>query len=135
MQAAARRLVVPGGAVTGPAWQQPLVGVQHRLVLRGAERAEKPPLVAGGVGEHRERLRRMRGDDDAVEAARDAVVGVQVDASAAPGDRADGRPEVKLRPDAVEHRPHVRAAAAHNGAPAVPAQPQHPVVAEEADPV
>ena len=78
--------------------EQPLVGVQHRLVLLVRDGAEHLGFRAGHVGQHRQRLVGVGGEDDLVEALGLAARRRDLDASrpsarsSAPGWRDAGAP-------------------------------------------
>ena len=114
-------------------WQEARVGVQDDVVRRRAEGAQHPGLLVARVGEQAKRLVAVRRDDDGVEPPRHVVVRPQLDAVRHAVDRADAEPEVHAAREPFEQRADVGLGPARHRPPAVAAEPEHPVVLEEAD--
>ena len=131
---APRQVVVPARPRPPAARQQAPVGVQDGLVGLVGEGAEDLLLRRRRVGEHRERLVGVRGDDDLVEALGLAARRRDLHAVVEALDRAHGRREADAVGERRGERLDVALGAAGDGAPLrPPAQAEHAVVVEELD--
>ncbi len=97
------------------------VGMDRRLVSLVAHRAEHLPLGLGRVGDHRERLVRMRGNHDFVEELGIAPVGFDRNTAARQAlDAAHARAQAKRVAQLASDRVHIRTRAADDRPPLRP---------------
>lgn len=106
--------------------------MEHRLVDRVGEAAERAALLVARILEQGERLVGVRRDDDLVEAPH-LVSDAELDPFGIPADPAHRASEPHRPSQALSDRLDVLAAAAGRRPPAKATETEHPVVVEEPD--
>ena len=131
-RAVLEQVVVPARPRAPALREQARVGVEHGLVAAVRDRAQQLVLAVAGVGEQRQRLVGMGGEDDLVEPLRLTAGGRDGHAVRMALDRAHRRGEPQPHAPVARDRVDVARRAAGDGAPArPPAEAEHAVVVEE----